>query len=78
MSKEYFYVVKWNESAGWQIDPDTEDSNFPEGTVYDTEAEEWQLAYLGDGEYNGREQELTETLTHILNVQNTIEGESNE
>ena len=74
MSKLYHYVVMWSEEEGWQIDPDTEGSNFPEGTIYDTETEEWQLAYLGDGEYNGREEELTETLTDILDLHNTMKG----
>lgn len=82
MSKEYHYIVKWSEREGWQIDPDIESSNFPEGTVYDTEADEWQLGYLGDGEYNGKERELTEELTDMLDQDNlnkfhsTLQGES--
>jgi hypothetical protein len=74
MSKEYHYIVKWSEREGWQIDPDIESSNFPEGTIYDTEVGEWQLGYLGDGEYNGKEQELTETLADILDLHNSMKG----
>ena len=73
MSKEYHYVVKWNEEGGWQIDPDTESANFPEGTIYDSE-QGWQFSYLGDGEYNGREEELTDTLTDILELHNSMKG----
>jgi hypothetical protein len=74
MSKEYYYIVKWSEGEGWQINPDIESSNFPEGTVYDTEAGEWQLGYLGEGEYNGKELELTETLADILDLHNSMRG----
>ena len=69
MSKEYHYVIKWTDEDGWHIDPDTEDSNFPEGTIYDTE-EGWQFGYLGDGKYNGKELELTDTLTSALEMLN--------
>ena len=78
MSKEYYYVVKWSQSDGWEIDPETESAHFPEGTVYDTQAGEWQLPYLGDGVFNGQEQGLTEALMDILNTYNNKEGESND
>jgi hypothetical protein len=69
MVKDYHYIVKWSEEAGWQIDADTESSNFPEGTIYDSE-EGWQFGYLGDGEYNGKEEELSETLASSLDLLN--------
>jgi hypothetical protein len=69
MSKEYHYVIKWDEESGWQIDADTESSNFPEGTIYDSE-EGWQFGYLGDGEFNGKEEELSETLSSALELLN--------
>ena len=72
MTKEYHYIVKFVEGEGWQIDPDTEDANFPNGTIYDTEAGEWQFGYLGDGKYNGREIELIEKLTNILELNNEM------
>lgn len=71
MSKEYYYVIKWDEESGWQIDPDTESSNFSEGTIYDSE-EGWQFSYLGDGEFNGKEEELTETLSSALELLNGV------
>lgn len=69
MSKEYHYIVKWTEERGWEIDPDTESSNFPEGTIYDSE-EGWQFGYLGDGQFNGNEEQLTEELTDMLDQNN--------
>jgi hypothetical protein len=73
MSKEYHYVIKWSESAGWQIDPDMESAHFPNGTIYDSE-QGWQCGYLGEGEYNGKEEQLSETLIGILDLHNSMIG----
>jgi len=72
--KHYHYIVKWSEGEGWQIDPDTESANFPNGTIYD-EQEGWQFGYLGEGKFNGKEEELSEALTNLLNTANTNERE---
>ena len=74
MSKEYHYIVKWNEGEGWQIDSEGEESAFRNGTIYNTETRCWEFAYLGEGEYNGREEYLSETLTDILDLHNTMKG----
>jgi hypothetical protein len=74
--KEYHYVIKYTDKYGWEIDPDTESANFPEGTIYDTGLEEWQFGYLGEGQFNGREEELTEVLSNLLSLNNTMEGVS--
>jgi hypothetical protein len=66
MTKQYHYVVSYKEGEGWAIDTDSEETRFPDGTIYDTEKNEWQFGYLGDGKFNGREQELTEQLMEIL------------
>jgi hypothetical protein len=73
MSKEYHYVVKWSDENGWEIDSDSEETRFPDGTIYDSE-QGWQFGYLGEGEYNGDEQELTDTLTDILELHNSMKG----
>jgi len=78
MSKEHYYIVRYSEREGWQIDPDTESEYFPNGTIYDRALEEWQFGYLGDGEYNGKECELTETLGNILDLHNSTERAKNE
>jgi hypothetical protein len=72
--KHYHYIVKWSEGEGWQIDPDTESANFPNGTIYD-EKEGWQFGYLGEGEFNGKEEELSQALTNLLDTANTNERE---
>ena len=71
--KHYHYIVKWSEGEGWRIDPDTESANFPNGTIYD-EQEGWQFGYLGEGEFNGKEEELSQALTNLLDTANTKES----
>jgi hypothetical protein len=66
MSRQYHYVVSYTEGEGWAIDTDSEEARFPDGTIYDIENGEWQFGYLGDGKFNGREQELTEQLMKML------------
>jgi hypothetical protein len=72
--KHYHYIVKWSEGEGWQIDPDTESANFPNGTIYD-EQEGWQFGYLGEGKFNGKEEELSQALTNLLDTANSNERE---
>ena len=73
MSKEYHYVVKWSDENGWEIDSDSEETRFPDGTIYDSE-QGWQFGYLGEGEYTGDEQELSDTLADILELHNSMKG----
>jgi len=77
MSKHYYYVIKYTQEAGWQIDPESESEKFPNGTIFDTQEGEWQHQYLGEGEYNGREEELTDTLQSMLFLHNSVAGEGN-
>jgi hypothetical protein len=76
MAKEYHYIVKYTEEDGWTIDVPSEEAHFPDGTIWDTEAGEWQLPYLGDGKFNGKEEDLAETLSDILSLHNQMQGRS--
>jgi hypothetical protein len=76
MSKEYHYVIKYTQN-GWEIDVNCESARFPDGTIYDRDLEEWQFGYLGDGNYNGKEEELTDTLTSALAILNGATNETN-
>jgi uncharacterized membrane-anchored protein len=75
MSKEYTYVIVYKEGEGWSIDYESEEQFFPNGTIYDNEAKQWEHGYLGDGEFNGREEEITEMLSAALELSN---GDSND
>jgi hypothetical protein len=72
MSKEYTYVIVYKEGEGWEIDTDSEEQFFPNGTIYNRETKQWEHGYLGDGEFNGREEEITDQLCKALGI---MEGE---
>jgi hypothetical protein len=56
----------------WNIDIDTEEQVFNEGSIYNTETREWEYGYAGDGEFIGREEEITEALSKFLDKQNEL------
>jgi hypothetical protein len=70
MTKEHHYVIVYREGTGWDIDIDTEESAFPDGTIYNTETKDWEYGYLGEGEYNKDEQAITEQLSKALRQMN--------
>lgn len=72
MSKEYTYVIVYKEGEGWSIDYESEEQFFPNGTIYDNETTQWEHGYLGDGEFNEREEEITETLSSALELLNGV------
>ena len=71
--REHHYIVKFSEENGWEIDPDTESSNFPEGTIYDSNTG-WEFGYQGEGVYAKNEERLTEELTLLLEHHNKMVG----
>ena len=65
--RQYHYAIMFDEETNrWDIDIDTEESVFANGTIYNTETREWEYGYAGDGEFTGREQELSEELSKLL------------
>jgi hypothetical protein len=46
MSRQYHYVVVWNVEKGrFEIDIETMDSNFPNGEIWNEDAQEWESRY---------------------------------
>jgi uncharacterized membrane-anchored protein len=70
MSKEYTYVIVYKEDEGWEIDTESEEQFFPNGTIYDNETTQWEHGYLGDGEFNADEKAVTEQLYKALRQMN--------
>lgn len=70
MSKEYTYIIVYKEGEGWELDTDSEEQFFHNGTVYDTETKQWEHGYLGDGEFNANEKAVTEQLFKALRQMN--------
>jgi hypothetical protein len=72
MSKQYHYAIMFDEDTNcWSVDIDTEETAFPDGTIYD-DNEGWLYGYAGDGNFVGREQELTEQLSQQLDKWNLL------
>jgi hypothetical protein len=71
MTREHHYIIKFNEEEGWQIDPDLDSDNFPNGTIYDSETG-WEFGYQGEGVYAKDEERLSEELTLLLEHHNTM------
>jgi len=69
--REHHYIIKFNEETGWQIDPDLDSDNFPNGTIYDSETG-WEFGYQGDGVYAKDEERLTEELSLLLEHHNKM------
>ena len=73
MSRQYHYAIMFDEETNrWNIDIDTEERVFNEGSIYNTETHEWEYGYAGDGEFIGREEEITEALSNFLDKQNEL------
>ena len=73
MSKLYHYVVMFDEETnGWSVDIDGEEVAFPNGTIYNNETRGWEYGYAGDGNFVGREQELTKQLSQQLDNWNSL------
>ena len=62
---EYHFVVKWSEENGWQLDWDTLDAVFPNGSVYAPNLNDW-LMPVHDSETGDKEDELTVKLNDAL------------
>jgi hypothetical protein len=79
MNKEHYFVVKFDEQTGtWSWDTDIEESRFGDGTIYNSDTNEWSSGYLGDGEYEPAEDGLIEQLKHSLYVMNLVNGKAND
>lgn len=79
MNKTHHFVVSFNEETGaWSWDTDTEEARFDEGTIFNYDTNEWSSGYLGDGEYEPAEEELTDQLKHALGIMNLVNGKAND
>jgi hypothetical protein len=58
------------ESNYWSLDIEGEETAFPNGTIYNNQTRGWEYGYVGDGNFTGKEQELTEKLSQQLDSWN--------
>jgi hypothetical protein len=73
MSKEHIFVIKYTNEKGWEWDTDLEE-RFDDGTIYDTETNEWIPAHVGQGEYVDNDDDIGENLGKWLRMANEVEG----
>ena len=66
MNKQHHFIISYTKGGGWNIDIESEEARFPDGTVFNYDTSEWENSYLGDGEYNDNNDEITSTLGKIL------------
>ena len=71
---EHTFVLKYSNERGWEWDVDTEADHFTDGTIYDTDTQEWQPAHKGEGEYVDNDDEISEQLAAILQLANGARG----
>ena len=64
--KEHHFVVTYSKQNGWNIDIEGEELRFPNGTVFNYDTTQWENSYIGDGEYNDNDDEITGTLGQML------------
>ena len=71
--RQYHFAIMFDEETNrWDIDIDTEESAFPNGTIYNTETKEWEYGYAGEGKFVGREDEITQELSKLLDKCNLL------
>jgi hypothetical protein len=69
--RQYHFAIMFDEETNrWDIDIDTEESAFPNGTIYNTETKEWEYGYAGDDKFTGREEEILQRLSKLLDIGN--------
>lgn len=52
MAIHHYILCVDTETKYWELDIDTEERLFPQGTVYDPDWDQWFSEYLGDGEFD--------------------------
>lgn len=71
MSKTYHFIISYNTGRNeWELDADSEEVKFPNGTIYDYEKDEWHRDYSGDGEFYPEAERLAEEISKAINQLN--------
>lgn len=73
--KEHHFIVSYSKENGWIIDLSSEQVKYTDGTIFNYETNEWELSYIGDGEYNDNDDEITGTLGKALKQLNEGQGQ---
>ena len=69
----YYYLVYFDEETKeWIHDVDSEEIRLEGKTIWNTETEEWESGYLGDGIWNDKQDKVDEIMNDGLQFLNRI------
>lgn len=69
----YYYLVYFDEETKeWTHDVDSEEIRLEGRTIWNTETEEWESGYLGDGIWNDKQDKADEIMNDGLLYLNRI------
>lgn len=69
--KQHHFVISYDtETKLWSWDVDQEELRFDDGTIYNKETGEWSSGYLGDGQYEEQDGELSSILQTNIRAMN--------
>lgn len=71
MNTTHHFIVSYNTARKeWELDAESEEVKFPNGTIYDYDNDEWHRDYDGDGEFYPEAERLTEKIGEVINQLN--------
>jgi hypothetical protein len=70
MAIEHHFILKYTSENGWELDYDSEEVRFPDGTVFNDETNEWSSGYAGDGEFVDNDDVIGDQLAKAINQMN--------
>lgn len=72
MTIEHHFIIKYSTENGWELDTDSEEAKYPDGTVWNSDTQEWSNGYEGEGEYLDNDDVIGETLNAAINLMNGV------
>lgn len=73
MGRQYHYIVMFDDETNeWNLDVDSEESAFPNGTIYNDEINTWEYGYAGNGNFVGIEDILSTQLSRQIDKWNSL------
>ena len=74
--REFHYILMYDtETKEWTLDEDSEGFRFPNGNIWNKNTNEWELGYIGEGEYTEGELENMDKVLKALDFLNKRESE---
>lgn len=74
-TREHHFILMYNsKTKHWELDTDSEGVRFPEGNIWNATKQEWELGYIGEGEYTEGELETNEKVMKAITLLNKKES----